>query len=81
MYLKTTDFKINSSGRTRIYEASCSDGFCSSCLDKNLVYSWNHPLGLRLTSKYNYVNLYEKIVNTVLASEEQFIVAKGAILQ
>ncbi len=24
--------------------SSCSDGFCFSCLDQNLVYSWNHPL-------------------------------------
>ena len=24
--------------------SSCSDGFRSSCLDKNLAYSWNRPL-------------------------------------
>ncbi len=23
--------------------SSCSDGFRSSCLDQNLVYSWNRP--------------------------------------
>ena len=23
---------------------ACGDGFCSSCLDQNLVFSWIHPL-------------------------------------
>ena len=34
---------------------SCSDGFCSSCLDQNLVYSWNHPLYQQL---YRYISRY-----------------------
>jgi hypothetical protein len=28
--------------------SSCGVGFRSSCLDQNLVYSWNHPLKTRL---------------------------------
>jgi hypothetical protein len=27
-----------------LFLAACGDGFCSSCLDQNLVYSWNRPL-------------------------------------
>ena len=36
LQLQITNFNISLS--------SCGDGFFSSCLDQNLVYSWNRPL-------------------------------------
>jgi hypothetical protein len=31
--------------------SNCGVGFRSSCLDQNLVYSWNHPLMVKITSQ------------------------------
>jgi aconitase A len=40
-----------------LFLAACGDGFCSSCLDQNLVYSWSHPL----EGKFRF-NVFKKIL-------------------
>jgi hypothetical protein len=35
--------------------SSCGGGFCFSCLDQNLVYSWNHPLAVAFTPRLSEI--------------------------
>jgi hypothetical protein len=49
--------------------SSCGDGFCSSCLDQNLVYSWNFPL------KFPYYGFSNEIANSTIYEFHYFFPA------